>query len=256
MIQRCAFVRHVSLRWRVALTTAITIAGPAPAASQAATLMGAVRDTAGRPIPGGEVLGLTSRRLTVASTTGRFLFSDLAAGPEVFVIRALGFRPERLAVALAPGDTIEIEAVLQPVAQILPQLVIEVEGKVFRGRLAEIAKRTMASGAAASSFIDREEIDRWAPFDLGDVFRRAGLLVTNNEVSCPRLAPRLSQSQPAPNVAVYLDGALLQESQRVGVDIVPVRWLEAIEIYRSAATRPIEYHSPNSSCTIALWTRQ
>lgn len=170
MIQRRAFVRHVSLRWRVALAAVTAIAALTQAvASQPATLKGAVRDTAGRPIPGGEIFSLTSRRLTVASTAGRFLLSDLAAGPEVFVIRALGFRPERLAVALAPGDTIEIEAVLQPIAQTLPLLVVEAEGKVFRGRLAEIAKRTLASGAPASSFIDREEIDRWAKFDLADV---------------------------------------------------------------------------------------
>ncbi len=197
---------------------------------------------------------MTSRRSAVASNRGRFLVSDLPAGPEIFLVRAIGFRAERLVVTLAPGDTIEVEAVLQPIVQVLAQVVVEARGKVFTGRLAEIAKRAAAS-AGASSFVDRTELDRWAKFDLADVFRRAGLVVRDNEVSCPRTASPLSSGQAAPNVAVYLDGALLHASQRVRVDLVPVTWLEAIEFYRGIATRPIEYNSTGSACTIALWTR-
>lgn len=188
--------------------------------------------------------------------SGRFVLTELPAGPEIFVVRAIGFRPERLAVTLTPGDTIEIEAVLQPFAQTLPQVTVEVRGKMLTGRVAEVAKRALASGAPASSFVDRTQLDRWAQFDLALVLRRAGLIVQDGHVTCPRLARQLSTGAATPNVAVYLDGVFLQESPRVAVDLLPVTWLEAIEVYRGNATRPMEYYSPRSSCTVALWTRQ
>lgn len=234
---------------------AISVALAPPLRGQNATLVGAVRDTAGRAIAAGEILALTSQRLA-SVVSGRFVLSALPAGPDIFVIRSLGFRPERLALTLAPNDTIEIEAVLQPVAQVLSQVTIEVRGKTFTGRIAEVAKRALASGAPSSSFIDRTQLERWAQFDLALVLRRAGLIVLDDHVTCPRLSQQLSAGAGTPNVAIYLDGAMLQESPRVSVDLIPVTWLEAIEVYRGNATRPVEYYSPSGACTIALWTRQ
>lgn len=237
----------------VAASTVVALAHPVRA--QHATLLGAVRDTSGHAVQSGEIIGLTSKRSALV-LSGRFLMNELPAGPEVFVVRAIGFRPERVSLTLAPGDTIEIEAVLQPLAQALPQVTIEVRGKLLKGRVAEAAKRALASGAPSSSFIDRAQLDRFAQFDLAVVLRRAGLLVQENHVTCPRLGKPLSSGASTPNVSLYLDGALLYESPRVAVDIVPVTWIEAIEVYRGNATRPMEYYSPTGACTIALWTRQ
>jgi len=228
---------------------------PRGVAAQATVLVGVVRDTAGRAIGSAEIVSLTTRERATASAAGAFRLTGLEAGPGLWVVRAIGYRPERLAVTLGSADTLAIEVVLGPMPQVLPEIVVEVRGRQYRGRLAEVAKRALASPAPASAFIGPEELERWAPFDLGNVLRRAGLVVGGDRVACPRSGGSLTAKQRA-MIAVWLDGALVEQSPSFDVRTFPVQWFEAIEVYRSPVERPMQFDTQASSCTILLWTRR
>jgi hypothetical protein len=227
---------------------------PGEARAQASILEGLVRDTAGSAIVGAEVVNLTTRQMTATSATGEFRITDLPAGPQLWIVRAIGYRPERLALTVEVADTFAIEVVLGAVPQVLPDLVVEVRGHRYQGRLAEVARRALASAAPASAFIGPEELERWAKFDLGDVLRRAGLAITGNFASCPRSGPGLT-ARRRPGVAIWLDVALVDEAPAFDVRTFPTAWFAAIEVYRSAIERPMQFDSPGSACTILLWTR-
>lgn len=237
----------------IAGMAAFLAACPGNAVAQSSVLEGFVRDTAGRPVHGAEVVNLTTRERTTVSGAGRFVAAGLSAGPHLWLVRAIGYRPERLALTMAGTDTIEIEVVLGPLPQLLPELAVVVRGYQYRGRLAEAARRALASPAPASSFIGPQELERWAQHDLGNVLRRAGLAVGGDRVGCPRSDVRL-RARRRPAVAVWLDGALIEESASFDVRTFPVRWFAAIEVYRSPVERPAQFDSPGSSCTILLWT--
>lgn len=234
-------------------TIAASVAPAVPVMAQPGRLiMGQVRDTSGRPVPGANVTVMPAGHQTHTSARGHFALRGLEPGPVVVFVRAVGFRALREAVNL-DADTVEVAIVMEAIPVSLPDLEVRVNGKTYRGRAAEIAQRALRGAAAPSSFVDRDELARWAPHDLADVLRRAGLRVEGKRASCPR-GDKIGQA--VPNVSVYLDDQLFEEALSFAVDLVPVGWLEAIEVYRGDAARPIQYSHPGSLCTVLLWTRQ
>jgi len=245
-----------SCHWRsqLALLAGALCLTPRASATQASVVEGVVRDTAGQAIGSAEIVNLTTRERATASATGAFRLERLVEGPSLWVIRAIGYRPERLALTLGTADTIAIDVVLGPSPQVLPELVVEVRGHQYRGRLAEVARRARASPAPASAFIGPEELERWAPLDLGNVLRRAGLLVAGDQVACPRSSTGVTRYY-GPMISIWLDGALVEQSPSFDVRTFPVQWFEAIEVYRNPVERPMEFNTRVSACSILLWTR-
>ncbi len=222
------------------------------AAAPPVSVAGLVRDSAGRPIAGAEVLALGSGMLAKANTAGEFRLENLVAGPELLVARAIGFRPERFPVTIAVDDPLFVAVVLEVAPPQLEELRVTAHGRDYRGRLAQFARRMLSSPAPRSSFIGPEEIEAWGHFDFGNVFRRAGLRVSGNEIACPNGASLGSRGIA---MYVYLDDALISAAPGFDLAALPVQWIAAIEVYRRVIEAPIQHQSIGAGCVVLFTTR-
>lgn len=256
-------------RWLIA-TTADRIAGrpgPAPVRLFArcvrlalgeetpgppALITGIVRDTAGTPIVAADVLAMTSMTLGRTNQDGRFLLADQGAGPELVLVRSIGRRPERLPVVLAPGDTLILDITLGPAAVTLPELTVTAYGRTYTGKLADFGRRMLTTPAGRSAFLDPEELETWAKFDLADALRRAGLVVTGRDATCPG-AP--SSLRFPPLMAVFLDGTLVGKDTTFDVTTFPIQWIAAVEIYRRIVEAPVEFQVHDATCALVITTK-
>ncbi len=227
-----------------------------PSAAQQAVIVGAVRDTRGSPIPGAEALLLSAKKKDHASDRGWFVLDSLEAGPDILVVRAIGYRARTMPISLGPADSIEVVAVLQPLIQVLPELTVTAYGRELTGVAAEAAVRFMRNGGPPSGLITRADIETWGHHDLGSVLRRAGLGLVMDSAVCPWRSGAYRPGE-RPIITVYLDGMRLSEDQQFDVRAIPPEWVEAIEVYRSVANRPVEYNMTSSTgCLVLIWTRR
>jgi hypothetical protein len=55
---------------------------------------------------------------------------------------------------------------------------------------------------------------------------------------------------------VYVDGVQMQFNESTSIDLlVPLDWVEAIEVYRRASEVPAEFLSRANCGVVAIWTR-
>ena len=218
----------------------------------AAAFGGVVRDTAGRPLPNADVVGLSSRMRARTDGSGRFFLGDLGPGPELFLVRSIGFAPQRVPATLAAGDTMSVDVVLGSSPQQLADLTVQAFGHEYRGKMAQgEARHIRMAAAAASSVIGPAEIEAWGKFDLANVFRRAGLDVHYNSISCP---VRGSIGPPA-DIDVYLDDALVGQGPEFDITTFPVQWISTALVFKRMATVPIEYQRLGAGCVVILLSK-
>jgi len=221
----------------------------APKGKPTALVVGIVADTGKRPIVEAEIVAMKHKLTTITDSRGLFIFTRLEPGAEVFLVRAIGYRPESFDATLVPGDTLRLGVILARAPVQLPDLTVLVEGRVYSGKMVGFAERMKSSGLPRSSFLTQADIDRLHPNRTLDLLLHAGLKARYNRrgqetINCPRGGSRM---------AVYLDGAPLSSGPNLS-------WLEptqiqAIEVYRSAAERPAGYNATGSDCTVLIWTK-
>jgi len=236
----------------------LVIAGPvglraqeAPKQKPTALVVGIVADTGKRPIVEAEIVAMKHKLTTITDSRGLFIFTGLQPGAEVFLVRAIGYRPESFEATLLPGDTLRLGVILAPasLAVQLPDLTVEVEGRIYSGKMLGFGERMRSSGLPRSAFLTQADIDRLHPNRTLDLLLHAGLKARYNRrgqetINCPRGGSRM---------AIYIDGAQLGSG-------ATLTWLEptqiqAIEVYRSAAERPAEFNATGSDCTVVIWTK-
>ncbi|PYP41578.1 MAG: hypothetical protein DMD43_05995 [Gemmatimonadetes bacterium] len=248
-------------RWRAAGLVLAALAGapragaqqPAVAARKPAVVVGIVADTGKQPIVEAEVLATRHKISTITDARGVFILPGLDAGPEAFLVRKIGYRAESFDATLVPGDTIRIGVILGIAPFQLPDVTVEVEGRIYVGKMAGFADRMLHSGAPRSSFLTQADIDRLRPRKTIDLLSRAGLPFRisrgKETIGCNRGASGFSGSQ----VMVFVDGARMGG----GFDL---SWLDpsdiqAVEVYKSSVQRPPEFSGGNADCTVVIWTR-
>ena len=246
------------MRIRGVSVAVLVIAGPvglraqeAPKQKPTALVVGIVADTGKRPIVEAEIVAMKHKLTTITDSRGLFIFTGLQPGAEVFLVRAIGYRPESFEATLLPGDTLRLGVILAPasLAVQLPDLTVEVEGRIYSGKMLGFGERMRSSGLPRSAFLTQADIDRLHPNRTLDLLLHAGLKARYNRrgqetINCPRGGSRM---------AVYIDGAQLGSG-------ATLTWLEptqiqAIEVYRSAAERPAEFNATGSDCTVVIWTK-
>jgi len=228
---------------------------PVTAAQRAkpATIIGIVADTNRAPLADVEVIAIRAGITTITDSKGIFILGGLPAGEEVFRIRRIGYRPETFDATLVAGDTVRIGVILAPAAFSLPELVVEAEGKIYRGKMTGFADRMLHSGAPRSAFLTRDEIEKMFPRPFFDMLAKAGLKRVpgrggKESLTCPRGA-----ATRRPVVAWFIDGVRLGDSTEI-LRMDPAT-VEGVEVYRSAAERPAQFNITGSDCTVLVWTR-
>jgi len=121
------------------LLGAILLAAGPLAGQDHHALIGVVRDTALRPLPGVEVLLLSPRRSTTSDAQGRFRLDDVPNGLRHLLVRRIGFLPVHPGVQVpqAEGDTLRV--ILLPAPQLLPTLMVASEQPGIRGVVGDTA---------------------------------------------------------------------------------------------------------------------
>ncbi|MFL5561245.1 MAG: TonB family protein [Gemmatimonadaceae bacterium] len=249
---RAAPARHASVdMWR--LDPAVLVLGivlPRASAAQSAQPVGAVSgvvaDSAGLPIAGAEIVALGSGAAVRSSETGQFRIGAIALGPALLVARRLGFRPETLAVVVAPAEA-SVHFALGSLPTLLEAVAVSSRRR-FTGRLAGYYERLAAR--TQGYFITRDDIDRGNPRQLTDVLRRApGVEIVRGS----RLRLRGRNCAPL----VWIDGVSMPAGE-VELNTFAPSSLEGIEIYMTASGAPGRYQATGdeSRCgTVLLWSR-
>lgn len=229
-------------------------------------LAGAVVDSkTGLPLAGVVVVSLLDGRAITTDTTGTYRFEKLPAGIVRFLFRAPGFPQQGLVVALAQGEAMERRVELdsttatavaaatppppppgQRIQQLAPVTVSEAPSMGPRYTNFERRRKT-----GAGQYLVREDIERAGSASLQDAVRTlrgvnvecgGGLGCSIHMVRAPmRCLPEYIVDDNVDNTFG---------------PTVPVRDIEAIEVYNGPSDVPGEYAGRNAGCgVIVIWTR-
>ena len=229
-------------------------------------LRGAVQDTLGQALEGAqiEILGLGVSATTPGS--GSYRIEDIKPGRYWVAVRRIGYAPLRAALTFNPGDDREIVFQLEPLAHVLPEVVVQGENKRWMRRYQDFVWRSRSS---FGHFLTRDDIakaratylgdvvHRYLPFTTSDVFFNSassygfGISSRPGQVGAAR-GSRLGRNCPP---AVSLNGARPMGGWAVN-DFRPEE-VEAVEVYRNGFQTPMEFLGWDLSCgLVVVWTQQ
>jgi len=214
-----------------------------------ALVVGIVADTGKRPIVDAEIVAMRHKLTTITDSRGVFILNRLEPGPEVFLVRRIGYRPESFDATLNGGDTLRLGVIMAEAPVQLPDLMVEAEGRLYFGKMVGFGERLRSSAAPRSTFLTQADIDRLHPTRTIDLLVQAGLKPRytrrgQETIACPRGGGRM---------AIYLDGAEL--SGGFGISWLDPSQIQAVEVYKSAAERPPQFNATGSDCTVIIWTK-
>jgi hypothetical protein len=264
-------VPHLSLSplhpWRVltllALLSATAVAQRVPSertrpdsVRRAARFFGTIVDVATQqPIVGARIASTSFSAVVVTDSSGRFDVPAVPPGLVRFHVTATGFPRASFTLAFAAGEemerTLELDSAsvpAEPGARPLPQMTIEAapEEPVW---LRDFERRR-ATGRG--QYLTREMIESRGGARLSDVVQtmRGVTLDCGGGGGVCRIRMTRAPMQCYPEY--FVDG-LLNNSWG---PLVPIRDMQALEIYSGPSDTPGEFSGRNSGCgTIVIWTR-
>jgi hypothetical protein len=218
---------------------------------------GALRDSAGQPIPRANI-DISGSRRVVTDDSGRFRFQVSARERLTLSVRRIGFHPAEL--RLDPGGDTTLSIQLVPLAVELEPTMITGTRPYRSLELAGFYRRLneRKTGTNSGEFITIEEIEQKKPYRVTNLFYgRPGLKMI-----------RIRADSWAPAglngcfMTVFLDRVRLnslKERNSFVTDIDNlVGWsaVAGIEIYSTPGRVPAEYQSLAGTCgVILIWTK-
>ena len=228
-----------------------------------ASVAGVVRRPDGHPVAGASVLvlGLDARATT--DDDGRYTLGGLPPGTYALEARALGFRPARVAVDLAPRRSASADVAFgERVASLESVHVYGSRSRALRLQ-AEFLERMKRGGAGR--FVTPQQIERRAPTYASDLLdnvpgvevldRGAGGAARGS--SARQVWMRSLDGGGRCNPEVYVDGVAVQDGGADFDVLVSARQVMALEVYRSLATVPAQFAptSRNGCGVILVWLK-
>jgi carboxypeptidase family protein/TonB-dependent receptor-like protein len=189
----------------------------------------------------------TARRDIPISSQGRFVLSNLAPGKHRLEVRAIGYRPYVLDLALTPGQVLERQLPMVFTGDRLPELAVEARNSKLLPRYNDFERRR-ANGIGA--YITRDEIRARGYMSMGDALRTIkGVRVNCGVVEC---LIHMTRATEGCFPTYYVDG----RRARSFAESTPISDVQGIEVYRGAAEMPGEFAGDGAMCgVIAIWTR-
>jgi hypothetical protein len=228
------------------------VAWPAFAQSVGA-ISGTIKDSAGVPIPGVEVVVLQARAAVHSDSLGVFRFADIPAGKRQLHFRRLGFSPKSVDADISEGKTLALAVVLEAYATEIEGVTVE-EMTRRRQVLSDFYDR---SSRGFGHFITRDQIEKRNPMNLSDMMRMipGARLVPLRGGSQATL--RFSRAQGARDCPpqYWVDGV---KAWNLNIDDVVPQDVEGIEVYSGASTVPPQFNTREGTtiCGVVLiWTR-
>ena len=230
-------------------------------------IVGAVINrSSGEPISAATVVFLGDGRAITTDSTGAFRFDQLPTGLLRFLVRAQGFPSVGLVVAIAKGERLERRVELDSSAatavavaaapakaesasraQSLP--LVSVEAAPSLGpRYANFERRRKTG---AGQYVVREDIEKAGFSSLQDVAR--GLRGVTVDCGCGLGCHIRMVRAPMRCLPEYV---VDDNVDNFFGPTIPVRDIEALEVYTGPADVPGEYAGRNAGCgVIVIWTR-
>ena len=229
-----------------------TAAWPASAQSVGA-ISGTVKDSAGVPIPGVEVVLLQIKGAVYSDSLGVFHFANIPAGKRELHFRRLGFAPKAVDTEIGEGKTVAVAVVLDPSATAIEGMTVE-ELTRRRQMLSDFYDR---SASGFGHFVTRDQIEKRNPMNLSDMMRM---------IPGARLSPirgggqatlRFSRAQGARDCPpqYWVDGV---KTWNLNIDDIVPQDVEGIEVYSGASTVPPQFNTKEGTTicgVILIWTR-
>lgn len=254
-------VRRTSGAMRVSGFTLALFLGAIPLGAQPATegriatgvILGAVTDTALRPLAGANAsIVLTSAR-TSGDAHGRFRIAQVPAGNYLVMVRHLGYRPVTTTVAVRENDTARVAFMMEPSTHELEAVNVTAPSVSLRRREFD-ERRKHGTG----EFFDQEQIEARNAVSTIDMLRQVKSVRIEGTFA---MSARQYSTCP---MQVYVDG--IPKAGRTSMtpfdltELPSPRETMAIEVYAGIATQPIWLPTgpPNGkrSCgVILIWTR-
>lgn len=206
-------------------------AAQAPADTGGVTLRGIVRDTAGRPLLGAQIM--TAEATTITDADGRFELRDLRADTLHLIIRRIGHQPTSITLAPDRGVIVEFAATLVP--NVLELGTIVIDGRTLDRRL------------WTSGYYERAALGHGTYFGPEELGRHSSLETALRMVPSVRMSRAMDGRVMAFGrsgvgfcaLSVYLDGILVRWANDVGLEtlVLPGEVL-ALEVYARASQVP------------------
>jgi len=205
------------------------------------------------PIRGAHIVLSSDGRFVTSDSFGFYRFHDLAAGIARFTVRAPGYPTSTFAVALTNGERmerdIELDSLLDgesPLAQPLPAVAVEAAPSLGR-RYADFERRRTSG---RGQYLTRAEIEANGSANLQDAVRN----LRGVNVSCVGWGCTIRMARaPMRCLPEYI---VDERVDNIFGPSVPVRDIEAVEVYTGPSEVPGEFAGRNSGCgVIVIWTR-
>lgn len=221
-------------------------------AQSVGAISGTVRDSAGQPVPGVEIVLLQRKGEVRSDSLGEFRFVDIPAGRRQLHFRRIGFAPKSIDTVVTEGQTLSLKVRLDAMATEIEGMTVE-ELARKRQILADFYDR-MSRGFG--HYVTREEIEKRNPMNLSDMMRLipgTRLVPTHGGQSVLRFNRATGPRDCPPQY--WVDGV---KAYGFNIDDVPPDDVEGIEIYEGAATVPPQFNTREGTtiCGVVLiWTR-
>lgn len=241
-------------RLRRVLGIAIVLPAALGAQQEHTTLVGSVRDSAGRAIPGVEIVLNGGDLYARTNEAGGFRIGNVPVGRTQVLVRRLGFAPTTTTVLLRAGRIDSLAVSLAVTAAALPEVVVEDEADARSKRL--LAGFWQRRSQGFGSFLTRDQIENRHASNFVDLVRQipAANVVSINGRSVIRFKRSSAGVRDCPP-QYWIDGMRLE--QATPDEFIPED-VEGIEIYAGPSTVPVQFSPRPTTYTcgaIIIWTR-
>lgn len=244
----------------LALLAALLLLAAAPVRAQSSgTVELVVTDPeTGAPLPGASVR-VDGDPAGVSDSGGRVRLEGLPAGAHFIEVEMVGRHSMQPQVEVSPGQTLELEVLLEAADVRLPE--VEVEAQPDEGPGNAIS-RAFARTRGTGMLISRGQIERSRARRLSELLGKVpGVRIVYGSGGAVATLPGSGGPDPISSggssisqrcvAQVYMDGVLLRSPS---LDIVAIQDLDAVEVYLHVV--PAEYSGYNAGCgVIVLHTR-
>jgi hypothetical protein len=217
-----------------------------------ARLTGTVLDTAQLPVSGA-IVELLSLGQTRSDDGGAFRFVGVPAGSVILHVAKIGFQPVMKVVALAGGDSVDLDVTLRPAIYQLATVVVH--------RDSSYAVRSDPTGFdrrrrnGMGHYIAVDEIVQKHFTETSHLLRAMpGVSVRSDGVIRIDRGQLTLVGSACAGVSVQVDGVRMPDD--FNVNVIPISAVRGLEVYSGPATTPEELVTSRTVCgTVVIWTR-
>lgn len=241
--------RPLSAAFALALAAVVLPPAAVPAGAQTASgIIGKIFDERTNQVLVDALIFVDSTRREVSiSSQGRFVLSNMKPGVHRVEIRAIGYRPQVLALTLIEGQILEREFAMVFTGDRLTDLSVEARNSKLLPRFTDFERRRTSG---MGTYITRDDIKARGYTRMGDALRAVkGVRVDCGPVDC---SIHMVRSTAGCFPTFYVDGHVA----RSFAESTPISDVQGIEVYRGGAEAPGEFTGDGAMCgVIVIWTR-